>query len=131
MVDLPINRQRLEAALAKPDAVERDDISDGETFDPWEDVIQGIYGCYSSACDALAIGALKAVRDHKPFEFVDQYGFAGEFMLYVLAGHGLTNYGTSPRGGWVEEEIKDLWDTLIDKWEKYAAAQWSPNWRSE
>lgn len=112
-------RQRLEAALAKPLVDSPDDIHTPDTFDPWHDVIKGIHGSYSSASDDLMIGALKAVRDGQTFEFIEAQGFLGEFALYVLSGHGMTNYGTSPRGGWPDEEIADLWQPLIDKWEAY------------
>jgi hypothetical protein len=45
-------------------------------------------------------------------------------MLYVLAGHGLLEYGTSPRGGWPDQIAADVWQTLIDKCEAYAAVLW-------
>lgn len=82
-------------------------------------------GSYSSDSDDLMIDALKAVRDKVTFDFIKERGFIGEFALYVLSGHGLTNYGTSPRGGWPDEEIADLWQALIDKWEAYAKIMWS------
>lgn len=119
-------RQRLEAALAKPLADSPDDLQSAEVFDPWHDVIRGIHGSYASQSDDLMIGALKAVRDGQTFEFIEAQGFAGEFALYVLSGHDLTDYGTSPRGGWPNSEIADLWQTLIDKWEAYYRETWKP-----
>lgn len=109
-------------ALAKP--LPEDAQSHTEVFDPWNDVIEGIYGSYSSESDEIMIAALKAVRDRTTFEFVKERGFVAEFVLYVLSGHGLTEYGTSPRGGWIEPSIKDLWQPLIDKWESYANIMW-------
>lgn len=120
-------REQLEAALEKP-LPESDCIGDIDRFDPWEDVIQGIYGSYSSECDDLMIEALKAVRDKATFEFMAGRGFAAEFALYILAGHRLTDYGTSPRGGWPEPSITDLWQPLIDKWEAYAKVSWGDDW---
>jgi hypothetical protein len=125
-MERPTVRQRLEAALAKPLVDSPDDIQSAETFDPWHDVIQGIYGSYNSRSDDLMIAALKAVRDGTTFEFIKAEGFIAEFMLYILAGHGLTEYGTSPRGAWVEHAIEDLWQPLIDKWEAYSAEVWKP-----
>jgi hypothetical protein len=79
-------RERLVAALAKPLA-EANCIS-VDDFDPWSDVIEGIYGSYSSVSDDLMVGAMEAVRDRRTFDFIKERGFAGELMLYVLVdGH--------------------------------------------
>lgn len=116
-------RKRLEAALAKP-LPEVGQIVHSEIFNPWEDVIDGIHGSYSSESDDLMLEALKAARDTQTFEFIGRKGFAAEFALYVLSGHGMLDYGTSPRGGWPDHEIADLWQPLIDKWEAYADIVW-------
>ena len=117
-------RQRLEAALAKPTPEHPDDVGYSECFYPWEDVIHGIYGGYSGESDDLMIAALMAARDHTTFDLIRERGFAAEFVLYVLAGHGLIEYGTSPRGGWPDHEIEDLWQPLIDKWQAYEKMAW-------
>lgn len=114
-------RETLEAALAKPSRQTEDDI-DVSFFDPWGDVISGICGSYADESDELMIMALEAVRDRQTFEMIKTHGFAAEFMLYVLAGHGLLEYGTSPRGGWPDPDIADLWERLIDKWKAYMTA---------
>lgn len=118
-------REKLTAALAKPLPDDAEHVHT-EVFDPWGDVIEGIHGSYAKESDDLIIDALKAVRDSKTFEFIAERGFLGEFALYVLSGHGLTDYGTSPRGGWPDLEIEDLWQPLIDKWEAYSAIYWQP-----
>lgn len=115
-------RTRLEAALAKP-LPDVDGMVHTEVFDPWADVIEGIYGSYSSESDELMIRALEAVRDEKTFDFIRD-NFAAEFALYVLAGHGLTEYGGSPRGGWPDPDVADLWQPLIDKWRAYYEIVW-------
>lgn len=117
-------REKLEAALAKPLPDSADSVH-SEVFDPWEDVIEGIYGSYSSESDDLMIAALEAVRDRTTFDLIEQRGFAAEFALYVLAGHRLTEYGTSPRGAWPDPSITDLWQSLIDKWQAYRKIAWS------
>lgn len=129
-----MKRDDLIKVLAKPLPPEPDrlgtiDPDTGEDlyFDPWSEVIKGIFGHYASETDDLMIGALKAVRDRTTFEFIMQQGFAGEFALYVLAGHGLTEYGTSPRGAWPDPSIADLWDQLIEKWEAYSVLVWGEN----
>ena len=94
------------------------------TFYPWEDVIHGIAGCYASQSDSLMIDTLKAVRDRTTFALIEKHGFIVEFMLYVLAGHDLTEYGTSPRCGWPAPDVEDMWQELINKWESYAAIAW-------
>jgi len=125
-LDLSDMRGKLKAALDKPLPEDGQSVHD-EVFDPWSDVIEGIYGSYSSESDDLMIGALKAVRDKTTFDFIRDQGFAGEFALYVLAGHRMTEYGTSPRGAWADFAIEDLWQPLIDKWEAYAKIVWSSN----
>lgn len=123
-----MNRAELEAVLAKPIAAQ--DALSMNDFDPWHDIMRNIHGSYSSASDELAVAALIAVRDGKTFEFIEERGFAGEFMLYVLSGFGLTDYGTSPRGAWPDGGIADLWNTLIAKWVAYADQRWGVNeWR--
>ena len=117
-------RERLIAALAKPVPSNEYEVGVEGFFDPWDDVIDGISGSYAEECDSLMIAALEAVRDRETFEYIEQKGFAGELMLYVLSGHGLTEYGTSPRGGWPDYEVADLWGALIEKWRAYAEFAW-------
>lgn len=117
-----LRREKLQAALDKPIAEKRD-MQSCEDFDPWDDVVSNIYGSYAKESDDLMIETLEAVRDGKTFELIEQKGFIIEFMLYVLAGHGLTEYGTSPRGGWPDQ--RDLWQPLIDKWKAYRDMAWS------
>lgn len=116
-------RAKIERALAKP-LPERGGVVHSEVFDPWQDIITGIHGSYSPDSDDLMIGAMEAVRDRATFAFIEKRGFVGEFMLYVLSGHGLTEYGTSPRGAWADFAIADLWQALIDKWRGYADVVW-------
>lgn len=118
-------REKLLAALAKPLPSDKDGLGCSDVFDPWEDVISGIHGHYSKQSDEIMLGALRAVRDRTTLDFMKENGFASEFSLYVLSGHGLTNYGTSPRGGWPDEQIADLWQPLIEKWESFTKIAWS------
>jgi len=119
-------RRKLIEAMDKPVAKNQDD-RDEYSFDPWEDIVGGIYGSYSSQSDEYMIITLKAVQEHKTFEAIDEHGFIIEFMLYVLAGKELIDYGGSPRGGWVSFEIEGLWPKLIEKWEEYYKAEWRKN----
>lgn len=118
-----IRREKLEAALALPLPSVEDEIGCDGIFNPWDHVIHGIHGDYSSESDDLMIEVLEAVRDRKTFELIDEKGFIVEFLLYVLSGHGLTDYGTSPRGGFPEH--LDLWQPLIDKWKAYREVKWA------
>lgn len=124
-----MDRKKLESALAKP-LPEADQIVHLGVFDPWHDVIEGIYGSYSGASDSLMINALEAARDHRTFDFIDETGFAGEFALYVLAGHGLLEYGTSPRGGWPDPVYQDLFPPLIAKWRDYYEIVWGQSFKN-
>ena len=116
-------RGRLIAALAKPDVETRDDTGLDEFFDPWRDIIQGIYGNYCSGMDGKFIASLEAIRDRTTFDLIEK-GYEYEMIFYILAGHRYTNYGTSPRGGWPDDWCADLWDTIIDKWKKYSKIYW-------
>lgn len=119
-----VSRESLSAALALPLPQHCDDLSYLEFFNPWDHVLQGIHGGYSKQSDDLLIETLEAVRDGKTFELMRQHGFAAEFMLYVLSGHGMTEYGTSPRGGWPAPGLLDLWQPLIDKLKAYREVAW-------
>lgn len=122
MVDIDL-RYMVVAALDKPDKTSDDDVG-CDKFDPWDDLLRGIHGGYSSESDALMIEALIAVRDRDTLQFMSDFGFAGEFALYVLSGFGYIDYGGSPRFGWPADEISDLWDGIISKWLSYYAATW-------
>lgn len=115
---------RIIAAIAKPPLPDSDRAGDGQFFDPWEDVLDGIHGSYAQASDDLAIRVLEAVRDATTFELIQEVGFAAEFMLYVMSGHGMLEYGTSPRGAWPHPDLKESWQQLIDAWKKYREANW-------
>ena len=117
-------RKQIVAALAKPLPVD-DGSGFFHGFNPWVDIIDGINGSYAEGSDALMIAALEAVRDRKTFEFIADQGFVAEFALYVLSGQGLTDYGTSPRGGFPILELEDLWPQMIEKWQAYSVLQWS------
>lgn len=118
-----LRSEELEAALSRPLPPTIDDVGVEGFFDPWRDVIHGIDGSYSSESDDIMIATLEAVRDRRTFELIEEKGFVVEFMLYVLSGHGLTSYGTSPRGSWPDQP--DLWQALIDKWKAYRELVWS------
>lgn len=121
-------RERLLLSLEKrlPDS----EYDGGEdVFCPWQDIIQNIDGSYSSECDVLMIRALEAVRDRTTFKFIDEFGLAGDMALYILSGHGLTEYGTSPSGGWPDQSVADLWPKIIENWTKYADAHWPADWK--
>lgn len=117
-------REMIEAALAKALPADNESLGYEDEFAPWRDIIEGIHGDYASASDVLLIGAMEAARDRSTFDFIEKQGFAGEFALYVLSGHGLLEYGTSPRGGWPAPEIADLWQPLIDKWKAWYRIAW-------
>lgn len=116
-------REKLQAALAKPIAETRD-MQSSDDFDPWEDVVTNIFGSYAKTSDDLMIETMEAVRDGTTFELIEKKGFIIEFMLYVLAGNDLTEYGSSPRGAWPDQ--RDLWQPLIDKWKAYRDMAWAP-----
>ena len=116
-------KKRLRIALNKP-LPDHERLGDPDQFCPWRDVIQGISGDYASLSDELMIATLKAVRDRSTLDLIKDSGFIVEFMLYVLAGHGLIEYGTSPRGGWPDPDVEDMWQELIDKWEAWAVIAW-------
>ena len=120
--------QRIREALLKPLPTSDEDIGDG-FFNPWHDVIEGVSGSYASESDVLMIEALTASLERTTFEKIKKHGFVFEFALYVLAGHDLTDYGTSPRGGWPTDE--KLTRDLIEKWKGYYEVVWEEKYPEE
>lgn len=116
-------RNQIETLLAKPNRPSHEMYSSGEFFEPWQELFPNIYGNYSSEMDVLFIEALKAVRDRQLREYQEKYK-AGELVMYILAGHELIDYGTSPRVGYANPVIADLWQTLIDRWIEYYEIAW-------
>lgn len=119
-----MKRENLQKALSKPTPKNDWEYGQSEFFDPWQDVFPNIDGGYAADCDVLMVSALECVLEHKPFEIIDSHGFAGEFALYVLSGHDLTEYGTSPRGAWPHPSVSDLFPSLIQKWKDCYKAKW-------
>ena len=122
MLRYEITREHLEHCLAMDDIRDSDDIGVAGLFDPWTYIIHDIYGSYSSESDDLMIECMEACMNHRNHELLQEHGFAAELCLYILAGHGLLEYGTSPRSGW--PMFKDLQPALIAKWKRYADAYW-------
>lgn len=118
-----MDRKEFEKILNRPLPATRDDIAISDYFRPW-DLFPEIYGDYSAMSDILMILALHAVKNGTQFEFIRDNGFVAEFMLYVLVGHGLTEYGTSPRTAWPHPNLADLFPTLIQKWKDYYFVAW-------
>lgn len=117
-------REKLEVALAKPVATGPNPDIHSEVFNPWDDVIEGVAGDYSSECDRIMIAALKALMNRDLKAFLASEGLAGEITIYILTGHGFVDYGIGPTGGWPDLDIQDLWGPLIVKWEEYYHETW-------
>ncbi len=116
----------LAEVLDKPDAANEEELIGPAFFNPWTDLFPRIYGSYSSAMDDLFIDALKAVANHGHRAFREQYGEdLAELALYILAGHDLTEYGTSPRTAYPNPQVADQWNLLITKWENYRTANFT------
>lgn len=121
----------LAEVLAKPDASNEEELVDPQYFSPWNDLFPRVFGSYSSAMDDVFIDALKVTRggEGQPHDrrniFRAKHGDAGELALYILAGHGFTEYGTSPRTAWPDPTVADQWDLLITKWENYCKANFT------
>lgn len=115
----------LAEVLAKPDASNEEELGDSRYFNPWSDLFPHIYGNYSGVMDELFIDALKACHSRQHQAFHAKYGDMGELALYILAGHGLTEYGTSPRFAWPDLTIADQWPLLITKYENYRKANFT------
>lgn len=117
-------REKLLEALSKPNPTEDYNLGDPDYFDPWQDVISNIFGSYAGFCDVYFIETLKSIRDKTTSDLLEYRGKVAELILYIIAGHGLTDYGTSPRYPWPAHDIEDLWGTLIEKWEAYSEVAW-------
>lgn len=117
-----MTREELKKALAKPTLTDTSYSGCEDYFDPWNDIISDVFGHYAKESDDKMIECLEAIRDRTTFKLIEKE-FSYELMLYVLAGKGLIDYGTSPRGGWFVHA--DLLQTLIDKWKQYSIVVWS------
>lgn len=120
------SERRLREALDKPLPPDTDAAGIDEYFDPWEDLFDGVVGAYNSDLDQLAIDVLRAVRDQKTFDILDdeQRGLAAELFLHMLCVW-LCEYGTSPRGAFpASTAIGEMLPELIAKWEGWFAISW-------
>ncbi len=89
-----------------------------DQFDPWDDI--GLFGCYSSEFDDLAIAVL---TDMHSGEFTDR-GLAGEMFRELLCRQDLCEYGTSPRCCWPFGTFREALPEIIQKWDALRAIRW-------
>ncbi len=111
---------KLSALLALPSVPVGDEMySDGECFNPW-DMVQAVYGSYSSAFDEMAIETLTDIRDmtHKRDDL------ASEMFREMLCTLALCDYGTSPRVCFATSGFTPLLPKLIERWTEYADLKW-------
>ena len=117
-------RDRILAALEKPQVEDDIGLIDGDKFNPWGDVVLGISGHYAEAADTFMVELLEAVQNQTIPDLRERHGLAADMGLFTLAGQGMLDYGGSPYGGWVPGELVDLWQPLIDKWKEHNNIVW-------
>jgi hypothetical protein len=104
-----------------------------DAFEPWP--MFGLFGCYSSDFDEMAIDVLQnilemadamdgpkdawcAIFDRKRTDL------AAEMFREMLCFIDLCDYGTSPRGCFPTMEFRPLLPEFIAKWRDYSKARW-------
>jgi len=120
---------KLKAALSKPlEASPRPDgaIYGEDEFDPWFDVVTGVYGSYDSDFDACAIEVLIEIRNREK----QRHDLGAEMFREMLCFQDLCCYGTSPRYCYWDVE-RSLLDDLITKWLEWYKHTWDQDYVKE
>lgn len=117
-------RKNLKAALRKQVPADMDEDMGGELFHPWEDLLPNVLGQYALSANTLMVELLEAIRDGRHDEVIEKHDTGAILGFSMLAGHGLTDYGSSPFSAWPAGEVVDLWEALIDKWKEYNQNVW-------
>lgn len=107
-------RQKLEHYISTvPNIV--DDYQDLRTRnDFWTDVLD--LGCsgYNSEVDDAAIAVIERMMKGP----LQARTVQDELISYILCDAGLGEYGTSPRGAWIDHDIRDLMPAVIERWKR-------------
>ena len=109
--------------LRKPTIERASDVGDCAYFDPW-DLWEELPGGYSQSMDEAMIEGLEMVlsSDRKKWHAYQQT-IVAEFVLTLLCGAGVCNYGSNPFGCYPED--KQMAEALLTKWREYSAVMWN------
>jgi hypothetical protein len=108
--------------LRKPTIESASDIGNTAYFDPW-DLWPSLPGGYSQAMDEAMIEGLEMViSDDREKWHAYRQTIVAEFVLTLLCGSDVCNYGSNPFGCYLED--KQMAQALLKKWREYAARIW-------
>ena len=85
------------------------------------DGILDCFGSYNAAVDEHIILVLEAMLEGKFFSstIAKEQGWPEEYaelISYIVCKAGIGEYGTSPRGAWVDHKLVDLVRLAIPRW---------------
>lgn len=88
--------------------------------DFWSDILQMECGGYNSAVDEHVLIVLEESNTQQRYtsDIAEKNGWPEEYVeliKYILCGAGLCEYGTSPRGAFIEHSIQELLPQLIKR----------------
>ncbi|MDJ0921057.1 MAG: hypothetical protein QNI84_08005 [Henriciella sp.] len=116
-------RAQLEHYVSTPPVDTEDPVSIEVRNDFWSDILDVQCGGYGTAVDEDVMFVLDKMSRN---EFVaskvaHEKGWPAsyaEFISYVVCSAGLADYGSSPRGAWIFDDLKDLIPAVIERWRK-------------
>jgi len=111
--EMPI-RTKLEHYI-QTTSVSQDGVRDcRERYDFWSDILGVAYGGYAQNLDEDVMRVMERMQGG---DFFAESAYE-ELISYILCGADLAEYGTSPRGAWINHEIKDLVPATISRWRR-------------
>lgn len=118
-------RERLLAYIATNPGDNRDDTKDyHEDVEEFPDILGVPYCHYSQQVDEDIIFVIEKMLPPQSMyssEIAQEKGWSDEYVeliKYILCGAGLAEYGTSPRGAWIDHEVADLMPAVIARWRR-------------
>ncbi|MGE7368314.1 hypothetical protein ACQKKX_04485 [Neorhizobium sp. NPDC001467] len=89
------------------------------------------FASYNSDIDDDILNVMRGVRDGLfCTDIAEKHGMSRthvELIQAILCGAELANYGTSPRGSFVNLDSKDIFHRLLGYWERLQAADYDEN----
>lgn len=107
-------RDKLEHYIQTTSLAEDECQDYAERFDFWSDILGVSFGGYNSAVDDDVIDVMNRMSVSKFFA----ENTHEELIAYILCNAGLAEYGTSPRGAWIDHDLRDLIPSVIERWRR-------------
>ncbi|MGO7273906.1 hypothetical protein ACCT18_01210 [Rhizobium ruizarguesonis] len=122
-------REYFAAYDALPKEDKRPEYMRGE-FSPYEAI--GVpYASYNSDIDDDILNVMRGVRDRMYCsDIATKYGMSPshvELIQALLIGAALADYGSSPRGSFINHDAKDVFHRLLKYWERLQSVEYDEN----